>query len=83
MSHNDENRKAFEQRLQRVDPDFKPTKTHKLKRALSVNVRMPWMKIAVMAVFAYGTMTVVKVVMENELGVAGFDPESCASGGRR
>jgi hypothetical protein len=73
MSHNDENLKSFDKRLQRVDPDFKPTKTHKLKRALSVNVRMPWMKVAVMAVFVYGTMTVVKVVMENELGVDGFD----------
>lgn len=73
MSPNEENLKSFEQRVQRVDPDFKPTKRHKLKRALAIKLRMPWLKIAIMAFFVYGTMTVVKVVMENELGVEGFD----------
>ncbi len=34
---------------------------------------MPWVQIAVMVVFVYGTLTVVKVVMENELGVEGFN----------
>jgi hypothetical protein len=68
-----EDLKSFDQRIQRVDSDFKSTKRHKMKRALAGKLRMPWIKVAMIAVFLYGTMTVSKVVMENELGPSGFD----------
>ncbi|WGI22826.1 hypothetical protein [Amylibacter sp. IMCC11727] len=68
-----EDLKTFEQRVHRVDPEFKPTKRYKLKKALAGKLRMPWLKIAMIAVFCYGTLTVAKVVMENELGPDGFD----------
>jgi hypothetical protein len=68
-----EDHKTFDQRIQRVDPDFKPTKRHKIKKALAVKLRMPWKLIAVLVLFGYGTLTVTKVVMENELGPNGFD----------
>lgn len=73
MAHKNEDLKSFDQRIQRVDPDFKPTKRHKVKKALAGKLRMPWFKVALIATLAYGTMTVTKVVMENELGPDGFD----------
>ncbi len=68
-----EDHKTFDQRIQRVDPDFKPTRRHKLKRALAGKLRMPWLKVAMIALVLYGGMTITKVVMENELGPDGFD----------
>lgn len=68
-----EDLKTFDQRVQRVDPDFKPTKRHKLKKVLAGKLRMPWMKIGTIALVLYAGMTVTKVVMENELGPDGFD----------
>ena len=76
MPPKSEDMKTFDQRVQRVDPDFKPTKRHKIGKALAIKLRMPWLKIALLVMFAYGTMTVTKVVMENELGPDGFDQKA-------
>lgn len=73
-----EDLKTFDQRVQRVDPEFKPTKRYKMKKALAGKLRMPWMKVAVLSLFVYGTMTVTKVVMENELGPDGFDQKAAS-----
>lgn len=73
MPHKTEDLKTFDQRIQRVDPDFKPTRRHKLKKALAGKLRMPWLKLGVVAMVLYCGMTVTKVVMENELGPDGFD----------
>ena len=72
MPVKNEDKKTFDQRVDRVDPDFKPTKMRKFRR-ISSKFRMPWRTLAGFAVLFYCAMTFTKVVMENELGPEGFD----------
>lgn len=64
---------TFDKRVQRIDPDFKPTRGRRFKLFLARRVHMPWIQLAIVLLFVYGVLTVTKVVMENELGAEGFD----------
>jgi hypothetical protein len=68
-----EDMKTFEARIARVDPDFKPSLLHKWRTRPKRTRRTPFVKTGMVLVFAYCTLTATKVVMERELGSAGFD----------
>lgn len=68
-----EDKKTFEKRLARVDPDFKPTLWRKWRRGPRRKIHIPFVKTALCMALLYGTMTVTKVVMVQELGQQGYD----------
>lgn len=68
-----EDKKSFEKRLARVDPDFKPTLWRKWRRAPRRKIHIPFAKTALCMALFYGTMTATKVVMIQELGQQGYD----------
>ena len=72
MSAKTEDHSTFDDRIHSFDPEIKPRKRDKIKKVLAVKFRMPWMKVVMIVLFLYGTMTVTKVVMENELGPRGI-----------
>ncbi|MEM7439616.1 MAG: hypothetical protein AAF393_08455 [Pseudomonadota bacterium] len=68
----DENLKSFEKRLQRVDPDFKPTAWRRWRTRARRKTVIPMRGTAYTIVFAYVALTAVKVVMHQDLGAEGY-----------
>lgn len=66
-------KRAFEERLRRIDPDFQPSPLrrilHRPRRRIVIPMRAP----AYALVFAYLVLTVVKLAMVQELGPEGFE----------
>lgn len=69
----DENLKSFENRLRRVDPDFKPSVWRRMRVRPRRGVVVPGRVAAYAIVFVYIALTSVKVVMEHQLGPEGYD----------
>lgn len=68
-----EDRKTFEKRIARLDPDFKPTIWRKWQRRSRRKIHIPFARTALFMLMFYGTVTVTKVVMIQELGPQGYE----------
>ncbi|GGA14414.1 hypothetical protein [Neptunicoccus cionae] len=68
-----EDRKTFQKRVARVDPDFKPTLWRKWLQRPRRKVHIPLARTALCMAMFYGTVTVTKVVMIQELGPQGYE----------
>ncbi len=68
-----EDKKTFEKRVAKVDPDFKPSAWRKFRNRPRRKIRVPMAATSLALVLCYGTLTTTKVIMENELGPQGFD----------
>lgn len=67
-----ENLKTFEDRVRRIDPDFKPTFWRRIRTRERRKLVIPMRGVAYVMVFAYVALTGVKVAMESELGPDGY-----------
>lgn len=68
-----EDKNTFEQRVKRVDPDFKPSAWRKWRTRPRRKYSVPMLRTVMVLLFCYCTLTATKVMMENELGPQGFD----------
>lgn len=67
-----EDKKSFEDRVRRVDPDFKPSVWRRLRTRPRRKLVIPGRVAAYVLVFTYVSLTGVKVVMHQELGADGY-----------
>jgi hypothetical protein len=68
-----QNLTTFEERVKRVDPDFKPTVWRKWQIRPRGKYRVPLARTSMVLLFCYCTLTITKIVMESQLGPQGFD----------
>ena len=76
-------KKTFESRVRKVDPDFKPSVWRRWRTRERRKLYLPMRATSYAIVFTYIALTAVKVTMERELGPGGYDARvaAMASGG--